>query len=92
MEIQINNEIQKKAESIIADKKAQIQQKKDKSKYIDTCVEADICPVCGDKLIKRSATKEEKDQYGYDYYHNTLTCNKNHFLRVNGDFDDYDYD
>jgi len=86
MEIQINNEIQKKAKSIIADKEAQIQQEKDKSKYIDTCINANICPVCGDELTKRTVTKEEKNQFNYDYYEETLLCNKNHFVKIRGEY------
>lgn len=95
-DIPISNIILDKAQRIIAKKnqeEAELKaERKRKKNYIKTCVHAKICPVCGDELHSRKATKEEKREFNYDYYNDTLECNKFHYKFISGEYENDEYD
>lgn len=92
MEILINKSIQDKADKILLDIKQKADDKIAKQQYIDLCIKTKICPICGDELNSRKVSKEEKEKYNYDYYNDTLECNKEHYTLVQGEYLDDDYD
>ena len=82
-----------KAIQIINEKNRIEQEKRNIEKYKTLCIKAEICPVCGNTLNNRKATKQEEKRSGYDYVNYVLECDKKHFIYMNGeDFhDDDDY-
>jgi oligoribonuclease (3'-5' exoribonuclease) len=90
--IEINNDILNKAENIINKKKEEEKEEKAKIEYIEKCIEAKICPICGNELHLRPASKEDKKKHFYDYYYDTLFCEKDEFIKINGDYSVDDYD
>ncbi len=89
--IEINDDILNKAEQILLDKQLALKLEENKKIYIKICIDAKICPICGNELHSRPITKEEKKQYNYDYYYDTLFCEKDEFIKINGEYCDDDY-
>jgi hypothetical protein len=96
VDIIVNDQIFNKATDIIIKKRKEEKEKEEerqkKEYYLKICLEAKICPVCGDLLTSRKATKEEKKLYSFDYFNDTLECEKKHFVHITGEYDIYGND
>ena len=73
----INNDLLKKAEAIIEqrNKEQAIKDKedRDKTEYIEKCIEAHICPSCGSELVIR----DDGDEGGWSRDYSCKKCNFN---------------
>ena len=48
--MEINKEIEEKAKDIIVQKHKELEQEREVKDYIQLCIEAKICPVCGKEI------------------------------------------
>ena len=92
--ITINDSIFEKASKILEEERKKKKEErlaiKRKNKYIKTCIKAKICPICGEPLLEREPTKEEKRESHYDVISYVLYCEKSDFVHIEGWFADYD--
>lgn len=91
MDIIINNDILEKAENIIKKENQKKIEEENKYIYIKKCIEAKICPICGEPLFVRNPTKEEEKNSIYNVIEHVLYCKKSKFIHIQGYYDD-DYD
>ena len=91
--ITINENILQKANKILNEEKQELEKElveKRLKKYTKTCIKARICPICGEPLIERKPTNEEKQNSFYDHISYVLYCEKSNFIHIEGW--DYDHD
>lgn len=92
--ITINDSILEKASKILNEEK--IKRKKEKlaekrkKKYIKTCIKAEICPICGEPLIKREPTELEELESYYDVISYVSYCEKSDFIHIQGWCEEYE--
>ena len=77
----INEEIKRKASKIIEDKIAKEVERQNLERYIKQCIQAEICPICGNELNLRNATKQEiKKEKPYTIISDVLYCSNDNFI------------
>jgi hypothetical protein len=89
--IKINIDILDKANDILTKKEEEKKLKKNTKIYIKKCIKARICPICGEPLLKKNPTKEEKRQSFFDVIEYVLYCKKSKFIHIEGWNDNYNY-
>lgn len=89
-DITINDDIQTKVDTIITKRNNEKIAKSLIAKYIEKCVSVNICPKCGNELLSRQATYDDRNIKSYDDYNPTLYCNNDDFIHVEGANEDYD--
>lgn len=90
--ITINNSILEKASKILKEKEQEKEDQRKLQEYITNCLKARICPICGEPLIERNYTIEEKRKSNYDYIRYVLYCEKSKFVHIEGGYHDDDDD
>lgn len=75
----INPLILQKAVDIIENAEIEKLKEKQTLQYIQVCVQAEICPICSEKLISRQPTKLDLCLSKFEYISHILDCNKQHF-------------
>lgn len=90
--ITINNSILEKASKILKEKEQEKEDQRKLQEYITNCLAARICPICGEPLLERDCTKEERSKTNYDYIIYVLYCEKSDFIHIEGRYNDYDDD
>ena len=91
--ITINNSILEKASKILKEKEQEKEDQKKLQEYITNCLAARICPICGEPLLERQGTREERKKTEYHYITYVLYCEKSEFIHIEGGYfdDDDDY-
>jgi hypothetical protein len=83
----INELILNKALKILKEKEQKKEDQRKLQEYIISCLEARICPICGEPLLEREPTEKEEKESLYDLISYVLYCEKSNFIHIEGYYD-----